>query len=126
MLRTYAAWIKGAKPEDIERIKAAMTSRPSTDGDGTDTRRPLAPPKLAPAAQIEGASAAIVTPERIAAATPSGCLRKGIRRRKCEAKVAGVEGFEPPYGGIKRIISKLLSLLSGCSPPLPAIPHRCH
>src|ERR1039458_2799954 len=24
MLRTYAGWIKGAKPEDIERIKRAM------------------------------------------------------------------------------------------------------
>jgi hypothetical protein len=28
MLRTYAAWIKGAKPEDIERIKKAMEGRP--------------------------------------------------------------------------------------------------
>jgi integrase len=34
MERTYAAWITGAKPEDIERIKAAMAARPSTDGDG--------------------------------------------------------------------------------------------
>lgn len=28
MERTYAAWITDAKPEDIERIKAAMTARP--------------------------------------------------------------------------------------------------
>jgi len=32
MLRTYAAWIKGAQPEDIERIKKAMDGRPSTRG----------------------------------------------------------------------------------------------
>lgn len=30
MLRTYAAWIKGAKPEDIERIKQAIASRPTS------------------------------------------------------------------------------------------------
>ena len=37
MERTYAAWITGAKPEDIERIKAAMAARPSTDGAGGNT-----------------------------------------------------------------------------------------
>jgi hypothetical protein len=37
MERTYAAWITGAKPEDIERIKAAMPARPSTDGVGENT-----------------------------------------------------------------------------------------
>lgn len=31
---TYAAWITGAKPEEIERIKAAMPARPATDGVG--------------------------------------------------------------------------------------------
>jgi hypothetical protein len=43
MLRTYAAWIKGAKSEDIERIKRAMASRPSTDGVGDESgaRGPL-------------------------------------------------------------------------------------
>jgi integrase len=34
MERAYAAWITGAKPEDIERIKAAMAARSSTDGVG--------------------------------------------------------------------------------------------
>jgi integrase len=34
MERTYAAWITGAKPEDTERIKAAMTGRPLTDNVG--------------------------------------------------------------------------------------------
>ena len=33
MERAYAAWITGAKPEDIERIKAAMASRPLTEGE---------------------------------------------------------------------------------------------
>ena len=34
MERTYAAWITGAKPEDIERIKAAMAGQPLTDNVG--------------------------------------------------------------------------------------------
>ena len=37
MERTYAAWIRGVKPEDIERIKAAMAARPSMDGVGVNT-----------------------------------------------------------------------------------------
>jgi integrase len=36
MKRTYAAWIRGAKPEDIERIKAAMAGRPLADSDDED------------------------------------------------------------------------------------------
>ena len=34
--RTYAAWITGTKPEDIERIKAAMAGRPLADSDDED------------------------------------------------------------------------------------------
>lgn len=34
MERTYAAWIRDAKPEDVERIKAAMASRPLTENGG--------------------------------------------------------------------------------------------
>ena len=37
MERTYAAWIRGAKPEDLEKIKAAMAARPSTDSVGGST-----------------------------------------------------------------------------------------
>jgi integrase len=36
MERAYAAWITGANPEDIERIKAAMASRPFTENAGED------------------------------------------------------------------------------------------
>jgi hypothetical protein len=36
MERTYAAWIRGATPEDIERIKAAMAGRPLADSDDED------------------------------------------------------------------------------------------
>jgi integrase len=36
MERTYAAWIKGVKPEDIEQIKAAMAGRPLIDNVGED------------------------------------------------------------------------------------------
>jgi len=50
--RTYAAWTKGAKPEDVELIKQAMAGRPTTyDGDDDSDRhhrrryrhRPLSP-----------------------------------------------------------------------------------
>jgi len=36
MERTYAAWIRGATPEDIELIKAAMAGRPLADSDDED------------------------------------------------------------------------------------------
>ena len=40
MERTYAAWTKGAKPEDVELIKQAMAGRPTTydGGDYSDRR----------------------------------------------------------------------------------------
>jgi len=45
--------------------------------------------------------------------------------------LAGVEGFEPPNGGIKTrsggsAISNLLILLAAGSPPFPSIPRRSH
>jgi hypothetical protein len=36
MERTYAAWTKGAKPEDVELIKAAMAASPLKGAAGTD------------------------------------------------------------------------------------------
>src|SRR5437016_1878508 len=40
MERTYAAWTKGAKPEDVELIKQAMARRPTPyDGDDDKDRR---------------------------------------------------------------------------------------
>jgi hypothetical protein len=36
MERTYATWIKGVKPEDIEQIKTAMAGRPLMDNVGED------------------------------------------------------------------------------------------
>jgi hypothetical protein len=55
-----------------------------------------------------------------------------ILKDACGAfSLAGVEGFEPPNGGIKtrvrvNVISKLLILRIGRSPPLPSIPRRSH
>jgi integrase len=39
MERTYAAWTKGAKPEDVELIKQAMANRPTTYDGGDDSDR---------------------------------------------------------------------------------------
>jgi integrase len=36
MERTYAAWTRGAKPEDVELIKKAMAGRPTNHRDGND------------------------------------------------------------------------------------------
>jgi hypothetical protein len=56
--------------------------------------------------------------------------REKLEKTQHEEVMAGVEGFEPPNGGIKilnSIINKLLILLTGWSPPLPSIPHQtCH
>jgi len=62
MERTYAAWTKGAKPEDVELIKQAMARRPTTyDGDDENDRRhrrryrhkPLQSPKAATTLPLE-------------------------------------------------------------------------
>ena len=45
MLRTYAAWIKGAKPEDLERIKKAMEGCPQAN---EADRIPRSPRERAP------------------------------------------------------------------------------
>jgi hypothetical protein len=105
MLRTYAAWIKGAKAEDVDLIKAAMTGRPSTEGYGAGAKSPLASPeagtRLAPEGPIQG----VVLTQPIAAGagsdTASSCFNKEKGKKSKRGKVAGVEGFEPPYGGIK-------------------------
>jgi hypothetical protein len=39
MERTYAAWTKGAKPEDVELIKQAMAGRPANYDGGGDGGR---------------------------------------------------------------------------------------
>jgi hypothetical protein len=39
MERAYAAWTKGAKPEDVELIKQAMAGRPTTYDGGDDSDR---------------------------------------------------------------------------------------
>jgi len=107
MLRTYAAWIKGAKPEDIERIKRAMGARPSTEGIGDESgvRGPLESPKMAtnwpPAEQIQGLSVPVTTTVSAAARVPSVCFNRENGGKSATEELAGVEGFEPPNGGIK-------------------------
>ena len=107
MLRTYAAWIKGAKPEDIERIRRAMASRPSTDGVGDESgaRGPLESPKTAttwpPAEQIDGLTAPVAATVSGATRVPSVCFNRDNGGKSATEELAGVGGFEPPNGGIK-------------------------
>jgi hypothetical protein len=60
--QTYAAWTKGAKPEDVELIKQAMAGRPTNydGGDDSDRRhrrryrhRPPESPKAATAPPLK-------------------------------------------------------------------------
>ena len=49
MERTYAAWTKGAKPEDVELIKSALAARPSDSDYGLDQSRFRRRPRIKPA-----------------------------------------------------------------------------
>jgi integrase len=107
MLRTYAAWIKGAKSEDIERIKQAMAGRPAIDSVSEDfgARRPPDSPNLATNWPLAGQIAAIQASTPVTGALNTEHPTHSFNKGKCltakAKKLAGVEGFEPPNGGIK-------------------------
>ena len=110
MERTYAAWTKGAKPEDVELIKAATAGSPSKSGTGAGSgteniqsppRSPGAGTRLALDSQNEVVEPMSADKMPVAAQQVSACSSRRKRRKPCANKLAGVEGFEPPYGGIK-------------------------
>jgi integrase len=91
MLRTYAAWIKGAQPEDIEGIKKAMAGRPSTNGHSpdSDVHGPLESPQMGtkwpPAEQTEGHQPSNDSTNEIAAGQLTDCS-SNKKRKKCGQK----------------------------------------
>jgi len=107
MERTYAAWIKGGKADEVERIKAAMASRPRKHGDGGDggPSKPLESPQagttLAPAGQDGDIRVPAVTVTATRREALSACSSGNKSRESTDKDLAGVAGFEPTYGGIK-------------------------
>ena len=104
MLRTYAAWIKGAKPEDVEGIKQAMTARPSIDavGDESGVCGPLQSPDLAtiwpPTEQIDGLRGATGDTMNGPAQAPSVCFNRSKGGKTDTEELAGVPGLFGPDG----------------------------
>jgi integrase len=111
MERTYAAWAKGAQPDDIELIKKAMAGRPtnydSNDQNGRHHRRryrhaPPESPKAATTLPLGRRNRAL---RLLVCAVQASCARVlsacSCIRNRPTSELAGVEGFEPPNGGIK-------------------------
>ena len=87
MERTYAAWTKGAKPEDVELIKAAMGGSPKADvGSSAATESPLQSPEMAtkwpPAKEIAGVQAVTSTTGEVAPDRVSSSIYEGKCRNK--------------------------------------------
>ena len=114
MERTYAAWTKGAKPEDVELIKQAMAGRPTNyNGDDDNGRRhrrryrhrppesPKAATKLPPKLDSRVSRVLARTTDAPCARAASRCFARRKREKLSAVELAGVEGFEPPNGGIK-------------------------
>ena len=114
MERVYAAWTKGAKPEDVELIKKAMAVRPMTYQSGADNGRPHrrryrhSPPdslragtRLALEAPARGRRVPAPADEPTGVEHLSDCIAEEKDEKLDSEDLAGVEGFEPPYGGIK-------------------------
>lgn len=114
MERTYAAWIKGAQLADVKRIKAAMRGRPAGHDYTFDIARyrrrryrntPLGSPRagtrLALGGEVGGSSVTSLRMKSEGGNTISHCSAAEKRLKSGEEELAGVEGFEPPNGGIK-------------------------
>ena len=95
MERTYAAWTRGAKPEDVELIKAAFAGRPPGYDYSADTsrhrrrrysKRPLKSPgavtKLSTEAVVEGINAPGVAVETEESKAVSPFIREKLRRNR--------------------------------------------
>jgi integrase len=114
MERTYVTWTKGAKPEDVELIKAAFAGRPSGKDYSVDTsrqrrrrdsKRPLASPeavtKLSTGTAIEGIKVPDTAIETEDSKALNPCFTEQTASESSEEDMAGVAGFEPTNGGIK-------------------------
>ena len=114
MERTYASWTRGAKPEDVELIRAAFLGRPKGYDYNIDTSRhhrkrygksPLGSPKAVTKQSPEGAIAGIEVPkaalETKESEVVSACFSGEKDEKSAQEELAGVAGFEPTNGGIK-------------------------
>ncbi len=89
MLRIYAAWAEGAVETDVEAIKRSMNL---TENLAVD---------LSVAAPVRGSCASACTTLGVRDRAANSCSVRKTRRKPGSTNLAGVEGFEPPYGGIK-------------------------
>jgi integrase len=89
MLRIYAAWAEGAVETDVEAIKRSMNLTGNLAVD------------LSVAESIRSPCASAFATIYQSGRAVNNCSVRKIRRAPCSTKLAGVEGFEPPYGGIK-------------------------
>ena len=113
MERTYAAWTRGAKPEDVELIKAAFAGRPPGYDYSADTSRhhrrrysksPLKSPgavtKLSTEAVIEGIDAPGAAVETKESKAVSPCYSREIASESPQEDLAGVPGLFGPRTGL--------------------------
>jgi integrase len=124
MLRAYAAWAEGTAEVDVEAIKRSMNA-----SDAPPTLTLAVDLSLAKALQTR--RALTPRPPRTIPSCANRLFRNGELTRNPDAEeLAGVEGFEPPNGGIKthhsvNQISKLLIHLKAWPPSLPSNPQSC-
>ena len=125
MERTYAAWTRGAKPEDVELIKAAFAGRPPGYDYSADTsrrrrysKRPLKSPgavtKLSTEAVVEGINAPGVAVETEESKAVSPCYSREIASESPQEDMAGVAGlFGPdgphPFGAALRTLAQQIT-----------------
>jgi len=113
MLRTYAAWTEGALEADVQANERAMmlTSAPHARGRKRSRTEGRSSKAQTDASTLDGL--AVVQPVGTTVDRPQTLSLAGSRARgrplsacsivenSTSEKLAGVEGFEPPYGGIK-------------------------
>ncbi len=119
MLRIYAAWAEGAVEADIEAIKRSMNLTPvrrellartieacrdgcrSTLKDEISRATDNLAVDLSVAELIHSQCAPTFATGGLPRQSANNCSIRKKWRKPCSNKLAGVEGFEPPYGGIK-------------------------
>jgi hypothetical protein len=123
MLRAYAAWAEGTAEVDVDAIKRSM-----------DQTVPLPTEILAVDLPVDKEVQTLSAPVRELTSTPGPSTSLLNQQEKMEEKSSALCG----WGGRIRtsewrdqniwikIINKLLKLLTGGSPLVPLIPHRCH
>jgi integrase len=127
MERTYASWTRGAKPGDVELIKAAFEGRPPGYDYSIDTSRhhrrryskkPPGPPKAVTKQSPEGVIAGIRAPEAAVEAKEAHaakpCFSGKNREKSTQEDLAGVAGlFGPsaltPSGAALRALTRWIT-----------------